>query len=138
MDAHPRPAFSHKGSYGRVLVVCWFDRDGRALAALASEAALRAGAGLVTLAIPKRLNPIVEGLLPEVMTLTVTRNGCRELGSLGDRNHPRICGKKRNQYWQSVQGLSQHPENSVPRPSIDTRKTGNSGLIYGWLSMQMA
>ena len=37
-------------------------------AILASQAALRTGAGLVTLGVPKSLNPIVEAKLSEVMT----------------------------------------------------------------------
>lgn len=74
----PRPSASHKGSYGRVLVVAGATGMTGA-AALASEAALRAGAGLVTLATPKHLNPILEGLLPEVMTLPLPET---EAGSL--------------------------------------------------------
>ena len=63
-----RPSASHKGTYGRVLVIAG-STGMTGAAALASKAALRAGAGLVTLATPKHLNPILEGLLPEVMTL---------------------------------------------------------------------
>ena len=88
----PRPAASHKGSYGRVLVVAG-STGMTGAAALASEAALRAGAGLVTLATPKHLNPILEGLLPEVMTLPAVRNGYREFSSILNFSHPRICGK---------------------------------------------
>ncbi len=63
-----RPSASHKGTYGRILVIAGATGMTGA-AALASKAALRAGGGLVTLATPKHLNPILEGLLPEVMTL---------------------------------------------------------------------
>ena len=71
----PRPSSSHKGTYGRVLVVAG-STGMTGAAALASEAALRAGAGLVTLATPKHLNPILENLLPEVMTRPAAGNGC--------------------------------------------------------------
>ena len=45
-----RPPSSHKGSYGRVLGHRRFDRYDRGGCPSPSEAALRAGAGLVTLA----------------------------------------------------------------------------------------
>lgn len=50
---------SHKGSYGRVLCVCGSARY-RGAAALAVEGALRAGAGLVTLAAPEPVIAAVE------------------------------------------------------------------------------
>ena len=115
---HLRPLFSHKGSYGRVLVVAG-STGMTGAAALASEAALRAGAGLVSLATPKHLNPILEGLLPEVMTLPLTRNGHRELGSLHDLNHPRICGKNQINTCNRSRAFPT-PRNSITRPSINT------------------
>ena len=45
----PRAAESHKGSYGRLLVVAG-SRRYRGAAGLAAEGALRSGAGIVTLA----------------------------------------------------------------------------------------
>jgi len=58
---------SHKGTYGKVFVLAG-SRGFTGAAALASEAALRAGAGLVTLGIPQGLNPILETKLTEVIT----------------------------------------------------------------------
>ena len=59
---------SHKGDYGHVFVIAGsVGMTGAAY--LASQAALLSGAGLVTLAIPKSLNPIMERKLTEVMTL---------------------------------------------------------------------
>ena len=83
----PRPPASHKGTYGRVLVVAG-STGMTGAAALASEAALRAGAGLVTLATPKHLNPILEGLLPEVMTLPLPGNGCWQFICICRLSHP--------------------------------------------------
>lgn len=65
--AIPRKAEGHKGDYGHVLVVA--GSVGKAGAAvLASWAALRAGAGLVTVATPEPALPIVAAHTPEVMT----------------------------------------------------------------------
>ena len=74
----PRSSASHKGSYGRVLVVAG-STGMTGAAALTSEASLRVGAGLVTLAIPKSLNPILEVKLSEVMTLPLPETDERSL-----------------------------------------------------------
>ncbi|HXH05895.1 MAG TPA: NAD(P)H-hydrate dehydratase [Vicinamibacterales bacterium] len=64
----PRPAESHKGDYGRVLVVA--GSVGRTGAAhLAALGALRSGAGLVTVATPRSCLPVIAALAPEYMTL---------------------------------------------------------------------
>ena len=104
----PRPLSSHKGSYGRVLVVAG-STGMTGAAALASEAALRAGAGLVTLATPKHLNPILEGLLPEVMTLPLSET---DAGSLAVSATSAILefAEKTKSILAIGPGLSQHPE----------------------------
>ena len=104
----PRPLSSHKGSYGRVLVVAG-STGMTGAAALASEAALRAGAGLVTLATPRHLNPILEGLLPEVMTLPLPET---DAGSLAVSATSTILefAEKTKSILAIGPGLSQHPE----------------------------
>ncbi len=104
----PRPLSSHKGSYGRVLVVAG-STGMTGAAALASEAALRAGAGLVTLATPKHLNPILEGLLPEVMTLPLPET---DAGSLAVSATSTLLefAEKTKSILAIGPGLSQHPE----------------------------
>jgi ADP-dependent NAD(P)H-hydrate dehydratase / NAD(P)H-hydrate epimerase len=63
----PRPVESNKGNYGHVLVVG--GSLGKAgAAAMAGMAALRAGAGLATVATPKSALPTVAGFHPELMT----------------------------------------------------------------------
>ena len=103
-----RPLSSHKGSYGRVLVVAG-STGMTGAAALASEAALRAGAGLVSLATPKHLNPILEGLLPEVMTLPLPET---DAGSLAASTTSTILefAEKTKSILAIGPGLSQHPE----------------------------
>ena len=104
----PRPPASHKGTYGRVLVVAGATGMTGA-AALASKAALRAGAGLATLATPKHLNPILEGLLPEVMTLPLPET---DAGSLAVAGLSTILGfaEKTKAVLAIGPGLSQNPE----------------------------
>src|SRR5215831_21072995 len=63
-----RAADSHKGDFGRVLVIA--GSVGRTGAGhLAALGALRSGAGLVTVATPKSCLPIVAAMAPEYMTI---------------------------------------------------------------------
>lgn len=74
-----REAEGHKGTYGHVVVVAGsVGRTGAAV--LTSMAALRMGAGLTTLIIPKSLNSIMEIKLTEVMTKPVAE---AEEGAIG-------------------------------------------------------
>ena len=62
-----RPKDAHKGSVGKVLVIAG-STGMTGAASLAAMAALKTGAGLVTLAVPESLNPVFEIKLTEVMT----------------------------------------------------------------------
>jgi NAD(P)H-hydrate epimerase len=75
----PRRRESHKGDYGRLLVVAGSPGLTGA-ACLAASAALRAGAGLVTVAVPRSLNPIFEVKLTEAMTMPLPETGAATLG----------------------------------------------------------
>jgi ADP-dependent NAD(P)H-hydrate dehydratase / NAD(P)H-hydrate epimerase len=81
----PRPADSNKGNFGHVLVVG--GSIGKAgAAAMAGMAALRAGAGLSSVATPKSVLPTVAGFHPELMTepLTETETGSIAAAAAGE------------------------------------------------------
>lgn len=59
---------THKGDFGRALIIAGSPGMTGA-AVLASRGALRAGAGLIYLAVPKKLVDIVDVVTPEVITL---------------------------------------------------------------------
>jgi NAD(P)H-hydrate epimerase len=78
-----RAADSHKGTYGHVLLLAGsLGKSGAAI--LAGRAALRSGAGLVTIATPEPVQPIVAAGQPEYMTepLKATKSGALSLRSL--------------------------------------------------------
>jgi NAD(P)H-hydrate epimerase len=72
----PRAADSHKGDYGRVLIVAG-SRGKTGRAHLSAIGALRSGAGLVTIATPASCQPVIAAMAPEYMTeaLTETADG---------------------------------------------------------------
>ncbi|MBW1698963.1 MAG: NAD(P)H-hydrate dehydratase [Deltaproteobacteria bacterium] len=63
----PRKPDAHKGNTGHLLVVSGSTGKTGA-AAMTATSAVRAGAGLVTLGVPRRLNPVMESLVVEAMT----------------------------------------------------------------------
>lgn len=64
----PRRRFAHKGDFGHVLLVGG-SRGKNGAMLLAGKGVLRAGAGLLTLAVPANAYPIVQTALPEAMCL---------------------------------------------------------------------
>lgn len=69
-----RPTAGHKGTFGTVLVLGGGIGDGRVMLGapcLAARAAVRAGAGLVVLAVPEPLAVAAIGLVPEATAITL-------------------------------------------------------------------
>jgi NAD(P)H-hydrate epimerase len=78
-----RAVDSNKGMYGHVLVIG--GSVGKAgAAAMAGMAALRAGAGLATVATPKSVLPTVAGFHPEVMTEPLAETAAGTISSEAD------------------------------------------------------
>src|SRR5882724_4711003 len=103
----PRRADSHKGTFGHVLVVGGsLGKSGAA--AMAGMAALRSGAGLVTIATPRSVLSSVAGFAPELMTegLPETGEGTIALDALGQ-----LEAMEESKSVVAVgPGLSRHPD----------------------------
>ncbi len=104
-----RASESHKGSFGHVLLLAGsLGKTGAA--ALAGQAALRAGAGLVTIATPEPALPIVAAVQPEFMTaaLPATREGTLA--------HEALSSSKFSDLLKAISvlaigpGVGQHPD----------------------------
>lgn len=63
-----RPADGHKGTFGRVLIIAG-SRGMSGAACLSGVSALRGGAGLVSVAVPQSIQPIVASYEPSYLTL---------------------------------------------------------------------
>src|SRR5918995_243182 len=73
-----RPKRGHKGVFGKVLVIAGsLDYAGAAL--LACRAAGRAGAGLVTLAVPESLQPLFAAKVVEATTMALPEDDVEEI-----------------------------------------------------------
>lgn len=72
-----REPFSHKGSFGRALLICG-SKNMVGCCVLATEGALRSGAGLVTLAFPDCLYTALTSRLTEnlFLSLSTNKDGC--------------------------------------------------------------
>jgi hydroxyethylthiazole kinase-like uncharacterized protein yjeF len=78
-----RPVDGHKGRFGHVLLVAG-SAGKTGAAALSATAAGRAGAGLVTLACPASLNPILEVKCTEAMTAPLADTTAGELSAAAE------------------------------------------------------
>jgi ADP-dependent NAD(P)H-hydrate dehydratase len=100
----PRRADSHKGDYGRVLVLGG-SRGMAGAPSMAGMAALRSGAGLVTVATPESAQPTVAGFSPCYMTIPLVEDdyGIADLANIVDL----AAARERFDVWAVGPGLGQ-------------------------------
>lgn len=98
---------THKGDYGRVLVLAG-SIGMTGAACLCSTASLRAGAGIVILGIPESLNGIVASQLACVMTRPLPETQVKTLSDLGRQDI--LDFSQRFDVIAIGPGLSQYPE----------------------------
>lgn len=84
----PRPQDSHKGTFGRVMIVAG-SRGMAGAAALAGLGALRGGAGLVYLAVPRFILNTVAAIEPSYITVPMLND---RFGQLCVRSRRRLLG----------------------------------------------
>jgi NAD(P)H-hydrate epimerase len=90
----PRPPEAHKGTTGHLLIISGSTGKTGA-AAMTATSAIRSGAGLVTLGIPQSLNPIVEILVREAMTVPLSEDRQGFIGaSAFDHIMDQLTGKQ--------------------------------------------
>jgi NAD(P)H-hydrate epimerase len=105
----PRVPDSNKGMYGHVLVIAGA-RGTAGAAAMASLAALRTGAGLVTAAIPGSILPTVATAALELMTVPLQEGDNGEIGSANLAPEHLDALLKGITVLAVGPGISQHPE----------------------------
>jgi len=105
-----RPRDAHKGTFGHVFLLAG-SRGFTGAAKLAAEGALRAGAGLATVGVPRPLADIIATALTEAMSLPLPSTEAESLASEALRPALEFASSK-----QAVvlgPGLSQQPETTT-------------------------
>ena len=135
-----RNSSSHKGDFGHILILAGSARFSGA-AVLCAVGAMRAGAGLVTLGIPKSLNTALIKIKPqEVMTLplpetkqgALSGKGCKKIKDFLGQIDVLIIGPGLNRE-KTTQGLARGIIAEVKKPAV-IDADGLSGLC-GHLSL---
>ncbi|MGB9764486.1 MAG: NAD(P)H-hydrate dehydratase [Candidatus Saccharicenans sp.] len=106
----PRKRETHKGTYGHLLIVAGsFGKTGAA--AMAGKAALKMGAGLVTVATPESCLPIVARTMPELMTEPLPETTAR---TISEEALPRVLKLLEGKDALLLgPGLSTHPSTAA-------------------------
>jgi ADP-dependent NAD(P)H-hydrate dehydratase / NAD(P)H-hydrate epimerase len=137
-----RPARSHKGTFGKLLVIAGsVDYAGAAL--LACNAAGRAGAGLVTLATPESLQPLFASKVVEATTLALPEDDVEEvhpaeaLARILDHDHDALVvgpGLKPSlSMTELIRGLLGPDEDGGPVPAVlDAEALRSLATVDGW------
>jgi hydroxyethylthiazole kinase-like uncharacterized protein yjeF len=103
----PRSPQQHKGDFGHLLVIAGSEGKMGA-AAMSALGALRAGAGLVTVAIPRSQNPIIQQLVMEAMSAPMAETAEH---TLAEASLPALIQLAEGKRAVALgPGLSLHPE----------------------------
>ncbi len=139
-----RPARGHKGTFGKLLVIAGsLDYAGAAL--LVCRAAGRAGAGLVTLAVPESLQPLFAAKVVEATTMALPEDDVEEvdpepaLARILDHEHDAMVlgpGLRPGlATTELVRALIAVPEEPGPSPAVvDAEALRSLASIDGWWS----
>lgn len=137
-----RPERGHKGMFGKLLVIAGsLDYAGAAL--LVCRAAGRAGAGLVTLAVPESLQPLFAAKVVEATTLALPEDDVEEiepedaLGRILDHDHDAIVigpGLRPGlATTELISALLTLPPDSSPVPTLlDAEALRSLASLDGW------
>jgi NAD(P)H-hydrate epimerase len=137
-----RPARGHKGTFGKLLVIAGsLDYAGAAL--LVCRAAGRAGAGLVTLAVPESLQPLFAAKVVEATTMALPEDDVEEIepedaiARILDHEHDAIVlgpGLRPGLATaELVQALLSMPEESSTAPIVlDAEALRSLATMDGW------
>jgi hydroxyethylthiazole kinase-like uncharacterized protein yjeF len=123
----PRDVNSNKGMYGHVLIVGGSYGTAGA-AAMASLAALRTGAGLVTAAVPKGVVDLVAGIAPELMVAPLYEGpeGAVSMENLAADGLAHVIGEKRISVIALGPGLSTRGDASEFARELVARRIADS------------
>jgi len=103
----PRTRNAHKGTFGHTGIIAGSPGKTGA-AALAAQAALRTGTGLVTVATPAQAHPVLESKLLEAMSLPFPGT---ESGTFGLSALPDLCEFQKDRKSLAIgPGITTHPE----------------------------
>ncbi len=138
----PRPARSHKGTFGKLLVIAG-SVDYAGAAFLVCTAAGRAGAGLVTLATLESLQPLFATKVVEATTLSLPEDDVEEvdpeeaLARILDHEHDALVvgpGLKPSlSMTELIQALLAGDEDGEPMPAvIDAEALRSLATVDGW------
>ncbi len=90
----PRKGYTHKGKFGHVLIIAG-SRGKSGAGLLAALGALRAGAGLVTLAAPESLQCVYSTALPEILTMGLPETSKGEISKSALELLLKACERKK-------------------------------------------
>jgi hydroxyethylthiazole kinase-like uncharacterized protein yjeF len=139
-----RPPRGHKGSFGKLLVIAG-SVDYAGAAFLVCTAAGRAGAGLVTLAIPESLQPLFAAKVLEATTLALPEDDVEEvdpeeaLARILDHDHDALVvgpGLRPSlSMTDLIRGLLGPDEDGEPSPTVlDAEALRSLATVDGWWS----